>query len=92
VTTLLLNTDRSSPANVRLRGPAARAAGVYTVTADLGAEQVALNGKTLELGAGGELPRIPAAPVSDGTVTIPPASYAFASQPRASGRACAKRP
>ena len=91
VTTLALNTDRTATATVRLAGVGRYGAGVHKVTGALGSEQVELNGRPLALSATGALPRLSAARVANGTVTLPPTSYAFITQPYALSRACGWR-
>jgi hypothetical protein len=87
VTTLLLNTSRTERAAVRLSGPAL----TYSVTGDLASERVALNGRPLELRPRGGVPALRPAVAWQGDVTVPPASYAFVSQPWAGAAACRGR-
>jgi heparanase len=88
VTTLALNTDRTAAATIHLAGLGGIGAAIHRVTGDLGSEQVSLNGRPLALSAAGKLPNLSAARVVGGKVTLPPASYAFITQPYALSRAC----
>jgi hypothetical protein len=82
-TTLALNTDRGQATHVKVSGPAR----AYVVTGQLGSEQDSLNGEALALSPSGELPALASAPLQPGRLTLPPASYAFITQPPAGRRA-----
>lgn len=90
VTTLLLNLTPHGTA-LRIAGPGAANARVRLVTGALGSGQVALGGEPLALGPSGELPSLPSSKAPYGVVALPPASYAFVTQPNAGARACGVR-
>lgn len=84
VTTLLLNTSRTDPATVDV---ASGDAELRLVTADPADTRVRLNGGLLEAGGDGSPPATPGAAVG-GEVELPPAAYAFLTEPGAAARAC----
>jgi hypothetical protein len=88
VTTLALNTNRTAPADLALAGTGATGAGAYLVTGALGATQPALNGTPLAVAADGSLPTLTPKAVTGGHLTLPPASYAFVTEPQAASGPC----
>jgi hypothetical protein len=64
---------------------------VRLVTGELGSERVTLGGQQLELQPDGKPPALPATVAPYGVVALPPASYAFVTQPNARAAACGFR-
>jgi heparanase 1 len=85
VAVLAINADRTTARELAL--PVA--ASVYALTADqlLGTE-VRLNGKTLQLDAGGDLPAIDGVARAAGALSLAPASISFVALPAANNAAC----
>jgi heparanase len=74
VTLLIINTDRQHGFNITLPLAAER----YTLTAkQLEGASIQLNGNTLRLTAGGELPKLAGEPTKAGRVSFAPASITF---------------
>ena len=90
VTTLLLNTTPRGTA-LRIKGSGGIGARVRLVTGELGSERVTLGGQQLELQPDGTPPALPATVAPYGVVALPPASYAFVTQPNARSAACGFR-
>jgi hypothetical protein len=86
VTTLLLNTSRTEGAVVE---PAGTGAGAEIRLVDASPEEsrVRLNGSVLEPDGQGNPPATPGVPI-DGTVELPPSSYAFLTEPGARAQDC----
>ena len=85
VTLLVINTDRNAPHSLTLPNASERftldAAGLRDTT-------VRLNGTTLALGTGDELPPITGAPTTGGSVTFKQATITFLAIPGAGNNAC----
>lgn len=90
VSLLALNLSRSEPVALRLRGAGGRGASAFIVTApDILGDEVLLNGGRLSAGQRGRFRReLTGVPVARRTLQLPPTSYAFVREPRASIRAC----
>jgi heparanase len=85
VALLVINTDRDAPHALKLPTPSMR----YTMdAAKLQDTDVRLNGRTLALRTGDELPAIAGAPASAGTVTFAPTTITFLAIPQAGNKAC----
>jgi heparanase 1 len=85
VTLLVINTDRDAPHSLMLPTASLR----YTLdAASLLDAGVRLNGSTLALGAGDELPPIAGAPATAGTMTFEQATITFLAVPAAENDAC----
>ena len=85
VAVLALNADRNASQEIQLAAASTR----YSLTADdLMASQVKLNGKALELSAGGDLPAMEGAPALKGMTELPAASITFFAIPGANNRSC----
>ncbi len=92
VTAVALNTSRTAPQTLTISGTGASGASAYVVTGDLAGTDVALNGQVLVAGADGSIPALTPVPVVGGAVTLPPASYAFVTEPLAAAAACGAIP
>ena len=90
VTHVVINTDRESSADVRLRGRGSLVSLAYVLTApDLMGNEVELNGQALVASADGHLPHLrPRWVVGRKDITLPPTSIAFIVQPFARAEAC----
>ena len=85
VALLVINTDRDAPHALMLPAASVR----YTLdAASLLDADVRLNGSTLALGAGDELPAIEGAPTTADTVTFEPATITFLAIATAGNHAC----
>jgi hypothetical protein len=85
VTLLVINTDRQRGFDINLPVAAER----YTLTAkQLEDTSVQLNGNTLRLTAGGELPKLAGEPTKAGRVSFAPASITFLALENANNRNC----
>ena len=85
VTLLVINTNRDAPRSLTLPYASER----FTLdAAGLRDKAVRLNGTTLALGAGDELPPIVGAPTTANTVTFNPATITFLAVPAAGNNAC----
>jgi hypothetical protein len=85
VTLLVINTDRNAPHSLTLPNASER----FTLdAARLRDTTVRLNGTTLALGAGDELPPITGAPTTAGNVTFEQATITFLAIPGAGNNAC----
>jgi hypothetical protein len=85
VALLVINTDRDAPHTLMLSTASAR----YTLdAASLLDERVRLNGRPLELSAGGELPTLEGVPATANAVTFTPATITFLAFPEAGNDAC----
>ena len=87
VALLVINTDRDAPHALTLPTESVR----YTLdAASLLDERVRLNGRTLALSAGDELPTITGIPTTADTVTFAQATITFLAIPAAGNNACRK--
>ncbi len=85
VALVAINLGREEEASVNLSSPAQR----YTLTSEeLRSESVQLNGNTLNLTDSDQIPKLDGEPVSQGPVTLAPASITFFEIPEADNRAC----
>jgi heparanase len=85
VVLLVINTDRKAPHALMLPTASMR----YTLdAANLRDERVRLNGNTLALAAGDELPAITGVPTPADTVTFEPTTITFLAIPAAANNAC----
>ncbi len=85
VTLLIINTDRQHGFNITLPVAAER----YTLTAkQLEGASIQLNGNTLRLTAGGELPKLTGEPTKAGRVSFAPASITFLAVENAIDSSC----
>lgn len=85
VSLLIINTDRNAPHSLMLPMASVR----YTLdAAHLRDADVKLNGMTLALDAGGELPPIAGAPAAANVVTFGQATITFLAIPAAGNKAC----
>jgi glycosyl hydrolase family 79 len=85
VSLLVINTDRDAPHALMLPTASVR----YTLeAASLLDTDVRLNGSTLALGPGGELPPLAGAPATASTMTFAPATITFLAIPHAGNNAC----
>jgi hypothetical protein len=81
----VINTERDAPHTLMLSTASAR----YTLdAASLLGERVRLNGRPLELSAGGELPTLEGTPATANAVTFTPATITFLAFPEAGNDAC----
>lgn len=94
VTTLLLNTDRTTARNVGFADTGATGGSIYLLTGALDGDTVSLNGKPLAAAEDGTLPALDGAPLAGTSVSLPAASIAFVTMPGANAEACGgpKRP
>jgi hypothetical protein len=85
VTLLVINTNRNAPFSLRLPDASER----FTLdSAGLRDTTVRLNGTTLAMDAGDELPTITGAPATAGNVTFEQATITFLTIPDAANNAC----
>jgi hypothetical protein len=85
VSVFAINTSRRSPNVLKLSEPAER----YTLdAARLQSATIRLNGKTLVLTAGDELPRLEARTAAAGEIRLAPATITFLLFPNAENPAC----
>jgi heparanase len=85
VALLVINTDRSAPHSLVLPTASVR----YTLdAANLLDQQVRLNGRTLALETGDEVPTIAGAPTTAGTLAFEPTTITFLAVPEAGNGAC----
>jgi hypothetical protein len=85
VAVLVINTDSKAPHSLMLPAASVR----YTLdAASLLDASVRLNGSTLTLGAGDELPPVAGAPASPGMMTFQQATIIFLAIPEAGNNAC----
>ena len=85
VALLVINADKHFPVNITLSSDAER----YTLTAkQLQGAAVQLNGSTLELNSGGDLPQVSGEPIRAGRVSFAPASISFLTSANANNSSC----
>jgi hypothetical protein len=85
VALLVINTDKTAPARLRLPTAGER----YTLTAsNLQDTHVQLNGTELRLGDNDDLPRLADAPTAAGDLVFAPATITFLALPEAGNSAC----
>jgi len=92
VTTLLLNTSRTEARTVTIGGKGVSSGRQYVITGALDGDVVSLNGTPLQAGPDGSLPAIDGAPLVNGVVTVPAASYAFVTVAGAEAQSCGSPP
>jgi hypothetical protein len=84
VALLAINTDRAAPVTLSVPTRAVR----YTLSGDLQAKVVQLNGQDLALGPNDELPRLSGGRTAAGEVTFAPATITFLGLPDAANGSC----
>ena len=85
VTVMALNTDRAKEQQISLPKSANR----FTLTAnDLTSADVKLNGKVMQIGSNGSVPKFAGERVKAGAVNLPPASITFFTIPAAGNQSC----
>jgi hypothetical protein len=85
VNLLIINTDSNAPHALTLASASER----YTLdAANLQDRTVRLNGRTLELSANDDLPRIEGVPTAAGALTFAPTTITFLAVPAAANSAC----
>jgi heparanase len=88
VTMVAINLSQTDAATLQVSGASTSGAEVYLMTAsDLASKVVLLNGTALAAEADGTPPAFTGAPL-DGSLTLPPTSYAFIVLPNAGAAAC----
>jgi Glycosyl hydrolase family 79, N-terminal domain len=87
-TLLALNIDPRHPHALILDGGRRRREIYLATSTDLLGQVVLLNGRALEPGVNGDLPRLRPHVTRSASIILPPASYAFVLEPHAGPRAC----